>query len=116
MKIHCVYEKLMRGQVASWVKGQKAMMAAIYHAPTAVVWVPFNEAWGQFKTEKIAEWTKAYDPSRLVNPASGGNHYRTGDILDLHKYPAPELYLYDAQRVTVLGEFGGIGLPLEGHL
>ena len=24
--------------------------------------------------------------------------------------------MYDAQRVTVLGEYGGIGLPLEGHL
>ena len=51
-----------------------------------------------------------------MSPASGGNHYRTGDILSLHNYPAPDLYLFDAERVTVLGEFGGIGLPLEGHL
>jgi len=84
--------------------------------PSIVVWVPFNEAWGQFKTKEIAEWTKNYDPSRLVNPASGGNHYQTGDILDLHNYPGPELYLYDAERATVLGEYGGIGLPLENHL
>ncbi|MCL1932402.1 MAG: beta-galactosidase [Candidatus Azobacteroides sp.] len=88
--------------------------ASVY--PSVVVWVPFNEAWGQFKTEEIAEWTKAYDPSRLVNPASGGNFYHTGDILDLHNYPGPEMYLYDAERATVLGEYGGIGLPLEGHL
>ena len=40
-----------------------------------IAWVPFNEAWGQFKTPEIAEWTKEYDPTRLVNPASGGNHY-----------------------------------------
>ena len=78
--------------------------------------MPFNEAWGQFKTEEIAEWTKAYDPSRLVNAASGGNHYRTGDMLDLHNYPNPKLYLYDAERANVLGEYGGIGLALEGHL
>ena len=37
-------------------------------------------------------------------------------MLDLHNYPQPELYLYDAQRATVLGEYGGIGLALEGHL
>jgi hypothetical protein len=80
------------------------------------VWVPFNEAWGQFKTKEIAEWTKQYDPSRLVNPASGGNHYPVGDILDLHNYPQPDLYLYDAQRATVLGEYGGIGLALKDHL
>ena len=80
------------------------------------VWVPFNEAWGQFKTVEIAEWTKAYDPTRLVNPASGGNHYLTGDILDLHNYPHPALYLSDANRATVLGEYGGIGLVVKDHL
>lgn len=84
--------------------------------PCVVVWVPFNEAWGQYNTEAIVNWTKAYDPSRLVNPASGGNHFHVGDMLDLHNYPGPELYLYDAERATVLGEYGGIGLPLQGHL
>jgi len=101
---------------ANFRKEWKEIMDYLYNHPSIVVWVPFNEAWGQFKTVEIADWTKAYDPSRLVNPASGGNHYRTGDILDLHNYPGPELYLYDAERVTVLGEYGGIGLPLEGHL
>ena len=91
-------------------------MDYLYSYPSIVVWVPFNEAWGQFKTVEITEWTKAYDPSRLVNSASGGNHLDTGDILDLHSYPDPNLFLYDANRVTVLGEYGGIGLPLKKHL
>ncbi|TFG73923.1 MAG: beta-galactosidase, partial [Flavobacteriales bacterium] len=94
----------------------EGIMDYLYAHPSIVVWVPFNEAWGQFKTEEITEWTKAHDPSRLVNSASGGNFYRTGDIVDLHNYPGPEMYLYDAQRTNVLGEYGGIGLPLEGHL
>lgn len=84
--------------------------------PSIVVWVPFNEAWGQFKTAEISDWTKLMDPSRLVNSASGGNHISTGDILDLHNYPHPEMYLFDPTRVNVLGEYGGIGLPLQGHL
>lgn len=84
--------------------------------PCIAVWVPFNEAWGQFKTKEIVEWTKFYDPSRLVNPASGGNHYKTGDILDFHKYPSPELMMFDPERATVLGEYGGIGLPINGHM
>lgn len=84
--------------------------------PSVVVWVPFNEAWGQFDTEIVSDWTKEYDPSRLVNPASGGNHRACGDILDLHNYPGPSMFLYDPQRVNVLGEYGGIGLPLENHL
>jgi len=94
----------------------KAIMDLLYSHPSVVCWVPFNEAWGQFKTSEIVDWTKACDPSRLVNPASGGNHYPVGDMLDLHNYPHPELYLYDASRATVLGEYGGIGLAVEGHL
>ena len=84
--------------------------------PSVVIWVPFNEGWGQFETEKVVAWTAAYDPSRLINPASGGNHRACGDILDLHHYPQPLMFLFDPQRVTVLGEYGGIGMALEGHL
>jgi beta-galactosidase/beta-glucuronidase len=94
----------------------EAIMDFLDPHPSIVVWVPFNERWGQFKTKEIAEWTKKYDPTRLVNPASGGNHYPLGDILDLHNYPNPDLYLYDGQRATVLGEYGGIGMAQEGHL
>jgi beta-galactosidase/beta-glucuronidase len=101
---------------ANYRKEWKEIIDCLYSNPSIVVWVPFNEAWGQFKTPEISDWTKAYDPSRLVNPASGGNFYRTGDILDLHNYPGPDMYLYDAERVTVLGEYGGIGMPVQEHL
>lgn len=101
---------------ATYKKEWKEIMDQLYSYPSIVVWVPFNEAWGQFKTVEITEWTKQHDPSRLVNSSSGGNHFQTGDILDIHHYPGPELKLYDARRVTVLGEYGGIGLPVEGHL
>lgn len=84
--------------------------------PSVIVWVPFNEAWGQFDTKEVAEWTQTYDSSRLVNPASGGNHRACGDILDLHNYPGPGMFLSDPMRVNVLGEYGGIGFALEGHL
>lgn len=83
--------------------------------PCIGVWVPFNESWGQFKTTEIVEMTKRLDPTRLVNPASGGNFFACGDILDLHHYPEPKMVLYDPMRVTVLGEYGGIGRKMEGH-
>ena len=102
--------------VANYYQEWKEIMDLGVSHPSIVVWVSFNEAWGQFDTEKVVAWTKAYDPSRLVNPASGGNHRPCGDILDLHNYPGPDMFLFDAQRVTVLGEYGGIGLPLENHL
>lgn len=104
---------------ADYRKEWKEIIDYLYSYPSIVTWVPFNEAWGQFKTPEIAKWTKEYDPTRLVNPASGGNHYQgVGDILDIHHYPGPELTLYERQRnvATVLGEYGGIGLPMQGHL
>lgn len=101
---------------ANYRREWKEIIDLLYSNPCVGVWVPFNECWGQFKTPDIAAWTKAYDPSRLVNPASGGNHYTCGDILDLHNYPDPDLYLYDPMRATVLGEYGGIGLVMKDHL
>lgn len=101
---------------ANFRKEWKEIIDYLYSFPSIGVWVPFNECWGQFKTQEIVEWTKAYDPSRLVNPASGGNHYLTGDILDTHHYPHPRLTLLDTNRATVLGEYGGIGFVMKGHL
>ena len=98
-------------------KEWREIMDYLMPYPSIVVWVPFNEAWGQFKTKEIAEWTEYYDPSRLVNAASGGNHYyKVGDILDIHRYPRPELMMYEPTQVNVVGEYGGIGLPMKGHL
>lgn len=96
----------------------KEIMDALRAFPSIVVWVPFNEAWGQFKTKEITEWTKGYDPSRLVNSASGGNFHATGDIHDLHNYPDPQIHrpeVFGLDRAVVLGEFGGLGLPVENH-
>lgn len=100
-------------------KEWKAIMDALINFPSIVVWVPFNEAWGQFKTVEITEWTIKYDPSRLVNSASGGNFFNTGHILDLHNYPDPAMpdpkIFGTGNRALVLGEYGGLGLPVDGH-
>ncbi len=95
-----------------------AIMEDLYNFPSIVVWVPFNEAWGQFKTEDITKWTMEKDPSRLVNSASGGNFYTVGHIIDLHNYPepaSPQPDLFGTKQAIVLGEFGGLGLPIENH-
>ncbi|QNF34146.1 beta-galactosidase [Adhaeribacter swui] len=94
------------------------IMQDLHNFPSIVVWVPFNEAWGQFKTVEITNWTMQKDPSRLINSASGGNFHPVGHIIDLHNYPAPAMPradLFGAKQVIVLGEFGGLGLPLTGH-
>lgn len=96
----------------------KEIINDLYNFPSIVVWVPFNEAWGQFKTEDIVQSTIQLDPYRLVNAASGGNFTTAGHIFDLHNYPEPLMpdpELYGGRQILVLGEFGGLGLPVEGH-
>ena len=86
-----------------------------YNHPSIIVWVPFNEGWGQYKTEIITDLIKKTDPTRLVNSASGWSDRGTGDILDIHHYPEPRCPEAEEDRAIVLGEFGGLGLPVHGH-
>lgn len=101
---------------ANYYKEWGEIIAARKGFPCIVVWVPFNEGWGQFDTEKTVAFTREQDPTRLINPASGGNFHKCGDILDHHHYPNPTMRFFDSNYVMVLGEYGGIGLPLEGHV
>lgn len=94
----------------------QAVLAALHSHPSIVMWVPFNEGWGQYDTERIAAWTKRLDPTRLVNNASGWTDKGAGDVSDIHSYPGPDMPPVEERRAAVLGEFGGLGLPLTGHL
>jgi hypothetical protein len=110
-------EEMKRSEESATIyrKELKALIDGRYNHPCIVTWVPFNEGWGQFDTTKVLNWTKAYDPTRLVDGASGGNHFPAGDILDHHQYPGPGVPKFVTDRAMVLGEFGGLGLPVRGH-
>ena len=84
--------------------------------PSIVTWVPFNEGWGQHDTNNIINWVKRLDPSRLVDGPSGWNDLGMGDLLDKHQYPGPGTLVAQPGRASILGEFGGLGLPVTGHL
>jgi beta-galactosidase/beta-glucuronidase len=83
--------------------------------PSIVMWVPFNEGWGQFDTSGIVQFIRSLDPSRLVNSASGWTDRNAGDVHDVHSYPGPAAPAPEDRRAAVLGEFGGLGLPVSGH-
>jgi len=94
----------------------KGMIDALYHYPSIVMWVPFNEGWGQHQTRRIVAWTEDYDPTRLVNNASGWTDRGVGDVHDEHHYPGPGMPEPEENRAVVLGEFGGEALVVEDHL
>ncbi|OAI52033.1 hypothetical protein AYO47_06595 [Planctomyces sp. SCGC AG-212-M04] len=85
------------------------------HFPCIVTWVPFNEGWGQFKTNEILDWTRKLDSTRLIDAPSGWVDRKGGDMIDAHVYPGPGMLPIEEKRASVLGEFGGLGLPVEGH-
>jgi beta-galactosidase/beta-glucuronidase len=103
------------GSAAQFETELLAMLNQRGNHPSIIVWVPFNEGWGQYDTERITNLVAEADPSRLVNPASGWADRKVGDIYDIHAYPGPAMPEPEEKRAVVLGEFGGLGLPLEGH-
>jgi hypothetical protein len=100
---------------ANYFRELQTVIAALRNHPSIVMWVPFNEGWGQHQTEKVVDWIKSTDPTRLVNNTSGWTDMNVGDVADLHSYPGPGIPPMEATRSRVLGEFGGLGLPIEGH-
>ena len=86
-----------------------------WNHPSIIMWVVFNENQGQHDTEALVAEVKALDPSRLVNNASGNYDKNCGDVIDKHSYPGPESPKPEENRAAVLGEFGGLGLPVDGH-
>jgi hypothetical protein len=102
-----------------FVTEYKRMVDHLRDAPCIAMWVPFNEAWGQHRTMAVGKMAVEYDKTRPINVASGGNFWPVGDIADEHSYPEPAFPLNDKRfdsYVKVVGEFGGHGMPIEGHL
>lgn len=110
-------------------KEVKENISQLYHHPCIVTWVLFNEKWGQYDQERLTKWIKQLDPSRLVNGHSGEmlyvndqlrspspNAWAASDITDVHAYPNPGYMKLQPGKAAVIGEFGGIGVPVEGHL
>jgi PA14 domain-containing protein/glycosyl hydrolase family 2 len=104
---------------AEYEREMKQMIDEHISSPSVVMWVTFNEGWGQYDMARIADQAKAWDPTRLVNSMSGinlGADGGTGDILDEHGYPSPALPPHpDGRRAMVSGEYGGLGLAVPGH-
>ncbi|MFJ6386350.1 PA14 domain-containing protein [Streptomyces sp. NPDC091972] len=104
---------------AEYEREMKQMIDEHISSPSVVMWVTFNEGWGQYDVGRVAEQAKDWDPTRLVNNQSGlnlGADGNAGDIMDEHGYPSPALPPHpDGRRALVSGEYGGLGLAVPGH-
>ena len=100
---------------ANFERELTALVTGRYNHPCIVMWIPFNEGWGQHETARYVARIRKLDPTRLVNEASGWHDRGQGDVKDIHSYPGPAVPAPDPKRALVLGEFGGLGLPVRGH-
>jgi len=91
----------------------------LYNAVSLCLWVPYNEGWGQFDALKAADMLKAWDPSRLVDHASGWHDQGGGDVNSFHIYFTPirfVKYSKTDERAVALTEFGGLIYMEPGHI
>jgi len=93
----------------------ETMVKTHWNSPSIVTWVVFNENQAQHDTQALVADVRTIDPSRLVNQASGGWYYDSGQILDWHSYPAPACP-WSSTQILACGEYGGIGLNISGHV
>jgi len=94
----------------------RAMVQQLFNHPSIIMWIVFNEGWGQYDTARLVEMVRKMDNTRLISGASGWFVYPgIGDIIDIHSYPGPACPEYEEKRAAVLGEFGGLGFVVEGH-
>ncbi|MGO4292439.1 glycoside hydrolase family 2 protein [Chitinophaga sp. RAB17] len=119
---------LPEGAKAAFEQQCKETLAQLQNYPSITTWVLFNEKWGQFDQQRLTEWIKRTDPSRLVNGHSGEylyvndklrspspNAYISADLTDVHSYPNPMNAIRMPGKAQVLGEFGGIGVFIPDH-
>jgi hypothetical protein len=99
-----------------------AMIDQHRNHPSIIMWVPFNEGWGEFSPADIASEIKSWDPTRLVDVDSGQNvcchslpDPHAGDVYDNHTYVGPGVVTPTDSRAVADGEFGGLGLNVPGH-
>ncbi|RMG00193.1 MAG: hypothetical protein D6741_07235 [Planctomycetota bacterium] len=110
--------KITPAGARQWETEQASMIESLFNHPAVIVWTVFNEGWGQYDTERLVEWTRSIDPTRLVNAASGWTDEIVGDLRDIHDYsfhPALPDAPDPLQRAFVLGECGGFDVLIPGH-
>lgn len=102
-----------------WEWEQREMIDNLRVHPSVVMWIVFNEGWSQYDTKRLTKWTKDYDPTRLVNDASGWTDYGFGDVRDHHDYSfnvSKAITEVEPDRSVIAGECGGFDVLTPGHV
>lgn len=108
-------QPVSKEEAEQFEKELREMVNQLYNHPSIIMWIVFNEGWGQYNTSRLVQMVKRLDSTRLVSGASGWFIYDAGDVVDVHSYPGPSAPVPHEKRTAVMGEFGGFGYIVEGH-
>ena len=114
-KIHVIHGRKNPENQKQYYNELKELVTSLINHPSIIIWVPFNEGWGQFGESEAVDLVRSLDSSRLINHASGWTDKGYGDIHDIHVYLGPSMSPLEEKRAVVLGEFGGLGYPIAEH-
>lgn len=98
-----------------WKEDCIGTIELLYNSPSIVVWVPFNEGWGQFDAGEAVRLIRSMDSTRLIDEASGWFDQKGGDFKSIHNY-FRKLTVIPEKRAVVLSEFAGFACPVQGHM
>lgn len=111
------YRLLGRGSRAGrreWVRECRDTVRYLSHFPCISTWVLFNEGWGQFDSDLIAEQVRRIDPHHLIDATSGWFTQENSDFASLHIY-FRKLSIVAGDKPCVISEYGGYACPIPGH-
>lgn len=98
-----------------WLRECAETIRHLYNVPSLAVWVPYNEAWGQFDAAKVCDLVKKEDPTRPVDATSGWFDQGCGDFRSIHNYFRRLKAEPESDRACVISEYGGYACHISGH-
>ena len=84
--------------------------------PCICYWTIFNEAWGQFDSDRVYADFRKLDDSRFIDSTSGWFRQKMTDVDSRHVYFRKVKLKGDGKKPLVLSEFGGKTYPCAEHV
>jgi len=110
-----VTHKASEKRAAVFADSVRDTLNHLYNFPCVCYYTLFNEGWGQFDTQRMYEFAKSIDSTRVWDTASGWFEGAESDVISEHVYFKP-VKLKKGDKPLVLSEFGGYSCRVEGHI
>ena len=99
-----------------FLAGMETTVSQLKNHPCICYWTIFNEAWGQFDSDRVYEQFRKLDDTRFIDSTSGWFRQKKSDVDSRHVYFRKVKLKGDGVKPLVLSEFGGKTYRAENHV